>query len=342
MLVFTLDAREVSEVETLVDMLAAKRQFTSDSKFFQDITFYAQELPRRLREFMVDIKYGERAGACVVSGFPVDDRAIGRTPPHWSREKQQVPTVREEIGLALFGSLLGDLFGWATQQDGAVIHNIVPIAGHEHEQLGSGSTDLLLWHTEEAFHPLRCDYLGLMCLRNYDKIPTTFASIDMIDLEEDVRQILFQPRFLILPDKSHFVAYSDANGKEINKNQQLGKAYESINRMNETPDKMPLLYGDPASPYMAVDLVYMQAPEDDKEAQYALNRLIAVIDAKITDIVLEPGECCFIDNFRAVHGRKPFLARYDGTDRWLKRINITRDIRKSRSSRGDLASRVVY
>ena len=86
----------------------------------------------------------------------------------------------------------------------------------------------------------------------------------------------------------------------------------------------------------------MEASEDDKEAQRALDRLIEVIDAKITDIVLESGECCFIDNFRSVHGRQPFMARYDGTDRWLKRINITRDIRRSRASRAELESRVIY
>ncbi|MBP2478023.1 putative NAD(P)/FAD-binding protein YdhS [Crossiella equi] len=34
-------------------------------------------------------------------------------------------------------------------------------------------------------------------------------------------------------------------------------------------------------------------------------------------------------NKRAVHGRRPFTARYDGTDRWLRRINITADLRRS-------------
>ncbi|WP_248963652.1 TauD/TfdA family dioxygenase [Sphaerisporangium perillae] len=41
------------------------------------------------------------------------------------------------------------------------------------------------------------------------------------------------------------------------------------------------------------------------------------------DMSLESGEFCFIDNYRVVHGRKPFGARHDGTDRWLKRINVT-------------------
>jgi alpha-ketoglutarate-dependent taurine dioxygenase len=58
--------------------------------------------------------------------------------------------------------------------------------------------------------------------------------------------------------------------------------------------------------------------------------------------VLEPGDFCFIDNFQAVHGRKPFKARFDGTDRWLRRINVVRDLRKSRDSRLSAAGRVLY
>jgi len=339
---FTLTQSEVSQIEALVAEVTTKWNSTAETMFFQDITLYAQELPRRLREFMAEMKYGEPAGACIVSGFPIDDRIIGSTPPHWSPDTQQGMTTREETAFALIGALLGDLFGWSTQQNGAIIHNILPIQGHEHEQLGSGSSDLLEWHTEEAFHPLRCDYIGLMCLRNYDKIPTTFASIDMIDLDEDIHQILFQPRFSILPDNSHFASYSNVDEDDIGQNEDLAKAYEGINKMNEEPEKIPVLYGDPASPYMAVDPVYMQVPEEDKEANYALNKLMDAVNAQITDLALQPGDCCFIDNYRSVHGRKPFAARYDGTDRWLKRINITRDIRKSRASRADSLSRVIY
>jgi alpha-ketoglutarate-dependent taurine dioxygenase len=93
---------------------------------------------------------------------------------------------------------------------------------------------------------------------------------------------------------------------------------------------------------MVVDPYYMRVPADDKEAQNALNVLTKAIDEQLVDIVLKPGDCCFIDNYRPVHGRKAFSARYDGTDRWLKRINITRDLRKSRASRADSTSRVIY
>jgi enduracididine beta-hydroxylase len=339
---FTLSDREVDQVEALVQQVLSKWGSPSDSQFFDDIALYAQELPRPLREFMAEMKYCEAASACIVSGFPVDDRAIGGTPAHWAQTANCSTTMREETAFALFGALLGDLFGWATQQNGSIIHNILPIRGHEHEQLGSGSADLLAWHTEEAFHPLRCDYLGLMCMRNHDRVPTTFASIDMIYLNDEVRQILFEPRSIILPDNSHFANQSAKNEDELKQNQLLSTAYHGIDEMYDNPQKVPVLYGDRKAPYMAVDPYYMRVPQDDQEAQDALNVLMHAIDEQLQDIVLQPGECCFIDNYRAVHGRKGFAARYDGTDRWLKRINITRDLRKSRASRLASTSRVIY
>ena len=62
----------------------------------------------------------------------------------------------------------------------------------------------------------------------------------------------------------------------------------------------------------------------------------------MTGIALTPGDICVIDNYKAVHGRKPFRARFDGTDRWLRRLNMARDLRRSREFRLDARSRVIY
>ena len=86
----------------------------------------------------------------------------------------------------------------------------------------------------------------------------------------------------------------------------------------------------------------MQRLENDEEGQAALDSLIEKLDAKLHDLILQAGDFVFLDNYRVVHGRKPFVANYDGTDRWLKRINLTRDLRKSRASRLTADSRIIY
>jgi alpha-ketoglutarate-dependent taurine dioxygenase len=59
-------------------------------------------------------------------------------------------------------------------------------------------------------------------------------------------------------------------------------------------------------------------------------------------VTLAPGEVLVVDNDLVVHGRVPFQARYDGTDRWLKRISVTSDLRRSRAARQSLAGRLIH
>lgn len=37
--------------------------------------------------------------------------------------------------------------------------------------------------------------IGLLCLRNQDRVPTTIASIGDVDLDAEARRVLFEKRF---------------------------------------------------------------------------------------------------------------------------------------------------
>jgi Fe(II)/alpha-ketoglutarate-dependent arginine beta-hydroxylase len=305
-------------------------------EFLSQASVFAHELPRRVRQALNEFRLYEPASAvCRIAGYAIDDDAIGPTPAHWKERQTRCIPVQEEILLVLLGSLLGDPIAWATQQDGAVVHDIAPIKKHENEQLGSGSAQELTWHTEDAFHPFRGDYLGMMCLRNHDRVPTTFAALDIASLSPEHVALLFAPHYTIRPDESH-----------LRKNRidpaaaPLATAHDRIDEMNTRPEKIAVLFGSPDSPYCRIDPYFMDPPELP-EAREALEQLIALIDARLEDMVLEAGEFCFIDNFKAVHGRRPFKARFDGTDRWLKRVNITRNLRLSRTARPAPESRLI-
>jgi L-asparagine oxygenase len=104
---------------------------------------------------------------------------------------------------------------------------------------------------------------------------------------------------------------------------------------------VPLLFGGPELPYLRFDGFLTGPLPGDSEAAEAMDALSQVLAKAEQDALLAPGEALFVDNYRAVHGRRPFAARYDGTDRWLKRISVTRDLRRSRDARAGAASRVV-
>jgi Fe(II)/alpha-ketoglutarate-dependent arginine beta-hydroxylase len=345
MMKLQLSDNEIESIRALVTEVAAEYKSVEDSDFPNSASLYAHQLPWRLRSFLNEFRLKEPAsGFCVISGYPLNLGDIGATPTHWKWRSDAERSLHEQILLVLQGSLLGDLFGWATQQDGYLVHDVLPIKGHENEQLGSGSEELLWWHTEDAFHPYRADYIGFLCLRNPDNVATTIGVLDVEKLDAAHVEILYQPRFVIRPDYSH----QEKNESDFRKASRPNPAqdsiiasYEKINKMNTNPEKIPVLFGGSSAPYMRLDPYFMDPLNDDPKAQQALDALVALIDASLIDLALKPGDFCFIDNYKAVHGRNPFKARYDGEDRWIKRICVTRDLRKSREARAGAAGRVI-
>lgn len=334
-----LTAEEVAEIRALLGELARRYDSPESARFLADADIAAHGLPVRVRRTLREFRLHEPASAmCVVSGWPIDEEKAGPTPAHWKHKGVPNRALDEEMLLVLLGSLLGDLIAWSTQQDGRIVHDVLPIKGHEQEQLGSGSEQLLWWHVEDAFHDYRGDYLGLMCMRNPDRVPTTFASMARAQVTPEQFRLLSELRFTILPDESHRPENRGADAL----NPLVERAYTNIERMMRTPDKVAVLFGDPQAPYVRLDPYFMAPVEGSPEAQQALDALVARIGDVIEDCVLEPGDFCFIDNYQGVHGRRPFHARFDGTDRWLKRINLTRDLRKSRDARESAASRLLY
>lgn len=111
-------------------------------------------------------------------------------------------------------------------------------------------------------------------------------------LTEEVLQILTKPRFVTVADDAHDLAST------------------------ATP-LVPLVQG--GNRYqIRVDRDFTSAAEGDTDAALALE----AIDQNVQDLALAPDDIAFIDNTLAVHGRRSFTPRFNGTDRWLKRVNI--------------------
>lgn len=244
------------------------------------------------------------SGAAVITGFELDDAGLGPTPLDWQRAE-----VHElDIVMLLLARCAGIPFAWQGQQEGRLVNNIVPAQGHEHEQTGASSTVLLTPHTEDAFHPARANLLLLGCLRNHDRIGTTLSSVRNLELTADDREKLSTPTVPILPDVSYGAGHDTG-------------AAMPVPALWENPDEGTTLRYDPS--YTPLD-----------QAGSAFRAAYAVLGSELervsTTVALAPGEMILIDNDVSVHGRVPFTARYDGTDRWLKRVNIRLPQRRRR------------
>jgi Fe(II)/alpha-ketoglutarate-dependent arginine beta-hydroxylase len=287
-----------------------------------NLTFLSCELPPKIIKFVKNfqISVTDKDRICLISNLMIED--CGKTPSKIFLDnfinKSSYGSFKAEILICLISSLLGQIFGWKAEQNSRLIHDIFPIKEHENSQESTGSYQLIHWHTEEAFHPFSSDYLCLLCLKNEQEVPTTYCSINSLDLSGSEYDILFEPRFIFNKVSSH---------KALDK--------------KENPYINSVLYGDRNKPFIRIDYYFMDVIDGDVNASSALNKLINLINSSLKKLVLKPGDLLLIDNALCVHGRDSFIPKYDGNDRWLKRVNITRDIYKSRNKDNPINSRLL-
>lgn len=263
------------------------------------------------------------AGATIVSRLPVTDDEFGPTPATWREAAawagdpgRRARSLEFDVVMMLLGRRAGEPFGWQGQQDGRLVNNILPSPGHEDEQSGASSKTLLSPHTEDAFHPARSNLLVLACLRNPDRVGTTVSSVRRVALDETELDVLGVPTLPILPDVSY------------------GEGHQ---RYRATP--IPTVWRESirgtADLTLRYDPAYTPLDDADPEFRRAYAHLTAELERVCVTAALEPGELLLVDNDVAVHGRVPFTARYDGTDRWLKRVNIHLPERRRRAAEAD-------
>ncbi|GAA2260379.1 L-asparagine oxygenase [Streptomyces ruber] len=247
-----------------------------------------------------------RDGLYVLKGLPVDDTALGPTPGHWSAAG--AAGALHDVVLLLLSALMGAPLAWEGQQDGRFVHNIVPSPGHERAQTGASSATLLSPHTEDAFHPDRAHLLVLGCLRNHDRVATTAASVRRARLADADVELLSRPLLPILPDAAYTGARAHAG----------------------EPPAVATLWRTADGPRLRYDPAYTPLHRAAPAHRAAYRRLADELARVSVAVPLAPGDVLVLDNDLVVHGRVPFRARYDGTDRWLKRTSVRVPGRRTR------------
>lgn len=223
-----------------------------------------------------------------------------KTPPNLN-EFDRTLTQAIDSYLLEFASRYGHPIGYMQEQQGSLVQNLFPIKGNETEQISSSSKVQLELHTETAFHPWKPDVLILFCLKGDSRAETTISILSDIlpKLSNETVEILKQDRFLTSIDASF------QNSKQSNRQIQ-----------------MPILAKDCSS--MTFDQYLMRGI--DNEAKEALEQFRKTVINRIMSLTLSKGDVLVIDNHKVIHGRTAFVPRHDGTDRWLKRVMVRREL----------------
>lgn len=287
------EAREM--LHQLGVTIAAAFGGPSHPRFRRTIASMAASIDGELRELVRPPS--DDSGICVLRGVAIEQQVLGQTPPIWAAV-DETAGLPLDIQMMLLAAMIGRPFGWHGQQEGRFVNNVVPARGYENVQTGASSSVSLSPHTEDAFHPHRAHVFLLGCVRNPDRVATTISSVRHVDTTDADREILLRASVPIIPDLT-YGAFTQQSARPV---PTLWKRDDGL-CLRYDPDYTPLTDAVP-------------------EFRSAYQRLGVELKRVGRAVVLEPGDVAIIDNDIAVHGRVPFKARFDGTDRWLKRINV--------------------
>jgi L-asparagine oxygenase len=275
----------------------------------------ARELPAELAETLWAFEErGSDSGVLVLRGLDVG--SLPATPPDNSGGVGGRTLLARQQ--AVVSHALGHMVGYAAEGHGHLMQDMVPNARLAATQQSQGSRVELEAHTEQCFSDLRPDYVVLGCLRgDADASTYAFRALDLLDhVDRGEVMELFRPLWTTLVDES-FADYLDTR---------------------EVRGPFSILSGDVDDPTMLVDQDLMHGIT--RHAQELLERVLEIYVRNRHAVVLQPGDVLLLDNLRAMHGRSPFAPRFDGTDRFISRGFVVRDLRRSRFARPG-AGRVV-
>ncbi|GAC67437.1 hypothetical protein GS4_08_00210 [Gordonia soli NBRC 108243] len=254
-------------------------------------------LPHRIQAELASFaRDSGRSGVLLLRGLEV-----GSLPPtHSDGEAADLPAHGTAGSMMHLAEALGTMIGYADEKHGALVHDVVPLPGEENRVEGSGAVPFD-FHIENAHHPLRPDFIGLVCLRrDHDSVAATrVASCRMAVelLSEDVVQSLRVCEFF-----SHYPGSFTRDA--IDEPAPIGPH--------------PVLFGSVDRPFMRFNSHNTTCVS--KRGRAALAQFTEALEHVCHDIVLAPGDCAVIDNNVTAHGRSAFTPRFDGNDRWLRRF----------------------
>lgn len=304
--VVKLTARERALCAEALEQGVLARALASDvlsdtAEFFDAAEAAEGILPESARRVLAALRRGS-TDAVLLRGLPTDT-APGPTP----RNDDRPPPPRlGHASVAVTVRRLGHELAYAMEKNGSVVHDIFPTADAAASQSNaSWQVDLAL-HTENAFHPLRPDFVVLYCVRAPRDGPAT--------------------RLVVLEDILAQLADSEISMlKELRFTVQVVDSFRS----GGAPDvgvPVSVLGGSPRWPTVR----WHETLRGTDAGAIAASQSFADAARRVTrEIRLKPGDLLAFANDRCLHGRDRFAATLDGGDRWLLRAYVLRDLTRA-------------
>ena len=240
---------------------------------------------------------------------------MASTPITWrSKTLRQIEeTKRPAFLMMLIQSLFWHVVEYKEQRGGKKCHDIIPQKGDENIQIGTGSKTPLYLHTEDVPLENSVELIGLLTLRNIEKVQSWIAFVQDLELPESIRALLWKNKFVLPPDPG-----------QLTQGNTYNKAKKSIFFGNKEY---------PSIRFAAID-IFENNLKLDKEIQEAVVNLDKEIQRKAISFVMEPGDFLLFSNRRCLHGRSGFNPAYTSKNkRWVLRMMALEGLQNSKSYR---------
>lgn len=214
-----------------------------------------------------------------------------------------------ELIISTFTVGLGTPMSYADQRNGRLYHDVFPTPGNAGALSSQSSQVSLGFHSEMFFHPTPPDFLALHCLRADPdgNASTAVASVYDMIAELDAAHVtqLCAPNYAL--DLARLHGSYVAEGRAI--------------RETDPRPLIPVIARSSGTVTLRFEPelttpTHEAAAEALQAAKHAAPRV-----ARIGH--LSDGELLLVDNRVTCHARSPFVARFDGSDRWLRRMMIS-------------------
>jgi L-asparagine oxygenase len=284
--------------------------FENFDLFVDEVASVASVLPVGVAEAVTEFAaQGNSSGALLIRGTP----PLAKVPPTPAAARRHAVTDDRlsEIVMVAVGALIGHPLAYQQERDGAFLQDVHPVRRQERNVSSQSSAVDLGYHSEMMFHPTPPDMLMLYVIRQDPgrQAVTQLASAREFlgDLRPTTLEALRRPEFMIEVSRLHSPYLA------------AGRPVRSV---TDGPT-FAVLAGSLRNPVLRFEPELTRALTSS--AERALVELEHAVLRHQRGEALEEGSILLIDNRSAVHARTRYEARYDGSDRWLRRMHLVRD-----------------
>ena len=302
--VIELSFLEQEEIEKLAfELRKMQINLMEDSDLFcEKAKELSEQIPIRIQKILNDFYLnGNETGFVVIRTSPYKKETIPKTP--LVNTNSVGSTTLLACIQSIFVSFLGEMISYEAEGDGQIFQDIVPVPNMGINQTSYSSDVELEIHTEQAFSKIRPDILSLACLKGDENAFTYVLHLNKIleNISDEEYELLLKPLWKTGVDVSF-----KKNGYSFLEGDIRGP-FSIINKSNSKEKPLVLIF----------DQDLMKGTTE--ESNHIIEKIVDIYYKNRIPHNLQPGEIILIDNRRSLHGRSPFIPKYDGKDRFLIR-----------------------